>query len=60
MTFLGEKIPGSCETSASGVVVAAGLITGGILLATVWSDVPAAPSIDFGPGRIQVGKTIGW
>ena len=50
----------SCEMTARGVVVSAGMIGSGLLLATVWSDVPAAPSIDFGPGRVRVGKTFSW
>ncbi|MCY4507561.1 MAG: hypothetical protein OXG35_11465 [Acidobacteria bacterium] len=39
-----------------------GLAVTGVLLATVWSDVPANPHIDFAvtPGRIQVGKTFGF
>ena len=34
----------------------------GVLLATLWSDVPARPHIDFAvtPDRIQVGKTFGF
>ena len=34
----------------------------GVLLATVWSDVPANPHIDFAvtPHRIQVAKTFGF
>ena len=39
-----------------------GLAVTGVLLATVWSDVPANPHIDFAvtPDRIQVGKTFGF
>ena len=39
-----------------------GLAVTGVLLATVWSDVPANPHIDFAvtPNRIQVGKTFGF
>ena len=50
----------SCEMTASGVATTAGMVGSGLLLATVWSGVPAAPSIDFGPGRVRVGKTFGW
>ena len=37
-----------------------GVVTVGVLLATVFSDVPARPSIavDVGPGRIRIGKTF--
>ena len=44
-----------------GVVAAVGFITTGVLLTSVWSDVPAN-AIDFGiaPGRIRVGKTFGF
>lgn len=39
-----------------------GLVVSGVLLATVWSDVPTRPSIDFSvtPNRIQVSKTFGF
>jgi hypothetical protein len=39
-----------------------GLAVTGVLLATVWSDVPANPHIDFAvtPDGIQVGKTFGF
>ena len=59
LTAFGESI---CATDmyTPGVVAAAGLIGTGVMLATVWSDVPAAPSVELGPGRIQIGKTIGW
>ena len=32
----------------------------GVLLATVWSDVPANPHIDFAVTPIHVGKTVGF
>ena len=32
----------------------------GILLATVWADVPVAASADFGPGRAGVGGVVRW
>ena len=35
-------------------------ITGGILMATVWADVPASPSIEMGPGHVRISKTVGW
>ncbi len=37
-----------------------GLAVTGVLLATVWSDVPANPHVDFAvtPDRIEVGKTF--
>ena len=49
------------EYHPGGVLVAAGLVGAGVMLATVWSDVPAN-SVDFGvaPGRVRVGKTFGW
>ena len=39
-----------------------GLAVTGVLLATVWSDIPANPHIDFAvtPDRIEVGKTFGF
>lgn len=39
-----------------------GLAVTGVLLVTVWSDIPANPHIDFAvtPDRIQVGKTFGF
>ena len=39
-----------------------GLAVAGALLASVWSDVPASPHIDFAmtPDRIEVGKTFGF
>ena len=39
-----------------------GLAVAGVLLATVWSDIPANPHVDFAvtPNRIQVGKTFGF
>lgn len=39
-----------------------GLAVTGVLLATVWSDIPANPHVDFAvtPDRIQVGKTFGF
>ena len=47
------------EAFIRGIAAAVGLIGTGVLLATVWSDVPAN-AIDFGmaPGRVQVGKTF--
>ena len=55
---------GGCvkETYALGVAIAVGMIGSGLLLATVWSDIPANPSIDFAvsPDRVQVGKSFGW
>ena len=40
----------------------AALVVTGVLLATVWSDAPANPHINFTvtPDRIQVGKTFGF
>lgn len=40
----------------------AGLTAGGILLATIWSDVPVARDLDFtaAPGRVTVGRTFGF
>ena len=35
-------------------------ITGGILMATVWADVPASPSVEMGPGHVRISKTVGW
>lgn len=48
------------EYHPGGVVVAVGLVGAGVMLATVWADVPANPSIDFAvtPDRVQVGKTF--
>ena len=45
-----------------GVAAAVGLIGSGVLLATIFADVPARPSVDFTitPDRVQVGKTFGW
>lgn len=39
-----------------------GLAVTGVLLATVWSDIPPNPHIDFAvtPNRIEVGKTFGF
>ena len=39
-----------------------GLAVTGVLLVTVWSDIPANPHIDFAvtPNRIEVGKTFGF
>ncbi len=48
------------EIYTPGVVAGIGLAGTGIMLATVWSDVPAAPSLDVGPGRIAVSKTLAW
>ena len=48
------------EIYTPGVVAGIGLAGTGIMLATVWSDVPAASSLDVGPGRIAVSKTLAW
>ncbi len=39
-----------------------GLAVTGVLLATVWSDIPANPHVDFAvtPDRIEIGKTFGF
>lgn len=39
-----------------------GLAVAGVLLATVWSDVPANPHLDIAvtPNSVQVGKTFGF
>ena len=39
-----------------------GLAVTGVLLATVWSDMPANPHVDFvvTPNRVEVGKTFGF
>ena len=39
-----------------------GLAVAGVLLTTVWSDVPANPHLDIAvtPDSIQVGKTFGF
>ncbi len=39
-----------------------GMAVTGVLLATVWSDVPASPHVDFAvtPDRIRIGKTFGF
>ena len=62
MLFISDASP-LCvtETYTPGIAAAAGLLGTGILLATVWSDVPAN-AIDFriAPGRFQVGKSFGF
>ena len=42
--------------------VGAGLTVSGVLLATIWSDVPVARDLDFTPtpGRVTVGRTFGF
>ena len=50
------------EAYGPGIGIAAGLITGGVLLTTVWSDVPVARDLDVqaGPGRFTIGRTFGF
>ena len=40
----------------------AGLTVSGVLLATIWSDVPVARDLNFAaaPGRVTVGRTFGF
>ena len=63
LTFLGVS---ACESKmyTPGLAAAVGLIGTGTLLATVWADVPAAPSIDVGVDPARGGwwatKTFGW
>ena len=39
-----------------------GVIAGGVILATIWSDVSAQLSMDLTitADRVQLGKTFGW
>lgn len=49
------------EMYTPGVVAAVGLIGTGVMLATVWADVPAhAIDLRVAPDRIEVGKTFGF
>ncbi len=49
------------EMYTPGVVAAVGLIGAGVMLATVWADVPAnAVNLRVAPDRIEVGKTFGF
>lgn len=61
VTLFGVEAGCVTEAYTPGIAAAVGLIGTGVLLATVWSDVPAN-AIDFGiaPGRVQVGKTFGF
>lgn len=49
------------EMYTPGVVAAVGLIGAGVMLATVWADVPAnAVDLRVAPDRIEIGKTLGF
>ena len=49
------------EMYTPGVVAAVGLIGAGVMLATVWADVPAnAIDLQVAPDRIEIGKTLGF
>lgn len=60
--FLGEKVPGSERIHWGGMSAALAGATGGVLLATVWSDVPVMNDVQVGaaPGGFRVGAGIGW
>ena len=60
VTVLGLEVGCVTEVYTPGVVVGVSLSGIGVMLATIWSDVPAAPSLDVGPGRIGVSKTLAW
>lgn len=61
LTLFGVEAACATEMYTPGVAAAVGFIGAGVMLATIWSDVPANV-IDFGiaPGRVHVGKTIGF
>lgn len=49
------------ETNTGAVIAALGLITAGVGLATVWSDVPAnSINVGLAPGRFHVATTLGF
>lgn len=62
LTLFGAEAGCVTELYAPGIAAGVGLIGTGVLLATVWSDVPVRPSIDFtvAPDRVEVGKTFGF
>ena len=50
------------EAYAPGIAVASGMIVSGVLLATVWSDVPVMRNMIVAPtrGGVQIGTSIGF
>ena len=59
VTLFGVKAGCVTEAYTPGIAAAVGLIGTGVLLATVWSDVPAN-TIEFGiaPSRVQIGEDV--
>ena len=52
----------TCGQAGAKVGAGLGLITAGVLLATVWSDVPVVRNMTVSPtrGGVQVGASIGF
>ena len=52
----------SCDTSSAGLGVGLGIATSGLLLATVWADVPVARHVEFAllPGGARLGVSVGF
>lgn len=59
----GRPVPGSERIHWGGLSAALAGATVGVLLATVWSDVPAATAdvrVGAAPGGLRVGAGLGW
>lgn len=58
MEIFGEKVPGSERIHWGGMSAALAGAAAGVLLATVWSDVPVAREIQVNatPNRFTVGR----
>ena len=54
-----DRCLGSATWMGGSTVAGLGVIGVGVLLVSIWSDVPAnTVSLDIAPGRVQVGKTF--
>ena len=56
----GDLCLGSVTWMGGSTVGGLGVSTLGVLLATVWADVPVAPSIDPSRGTVAFSKTVWW
>ena len=62
ISVFGSSVACVTEMYTPGLAAAVGLVGTGVLLATVWSHVPAQQSMDLTitADRVQLGKTFGW